>query len=56
MFTNDIHKVKQQIENEGFCVLKNLISIDLINNFSSMIEEIEKDIPIRGHNVDLPYL
>jgi len=43
MFTNDIHKVKHQIENEGFCVLKNLISIDLINNFSSMIEGIEKD-------------
>jgi len=43
MFTNDIHKVRQQIENEGFCILKNLVSKDLINNFSSVIEEIEKD-------------
>ena len=43
MFLNDIHEVKNQIESEGFCILKNLVSKDLINNFSSVIEEIEKD-------------
>jgi ectoine hydroxylase-related dioxygenase (phytanoyl-CoA dioxygenase family) len=43
MFSNDIHEVKDQIENDGFCILKNLIPIDLINNFSRVIAGIEKD-------------
>jgi ectoine hydroxylase-related dioxygenase (phytanoyl-CoA dioxygenase family) len=43
MFSNDIHEVKSQIENDGFCILKNLIPINLIKNFSSVIAEIEKD-------------
>ena len=43
MFRNGIHEVKDQIENDGFCILKNLVSMDLINNLSSVIAEIEKD-------------